>query len=131
MAEIHHIEEQSRLAPGRAVMGVLDAWGIDARHRPALLGLPDNTCARRLNQYRRAATPLPDDETVLLRVHYILTIHDAVETMHPRNPHCGHYWVTTRNRFFTDNTPLEVMLEGGVEGMRRLVDHLNGTGEWI
>jgi hypothetical protein len=37
------------------------------------------------------------------------------------------YWVTTGNSQLGNKSPLEVMLENGLDGMRYVAGHLNNT----
>lgn len=129
MGTLNKIDDPNGAELGRTVLGILNAWGIEAEHQVTLLGLPPETRPRALNRYR-SGTPFPDEQDCLLRAHYILSIQNAVESMYPHNASVGHLWVTTPNPMFSEKTPLEIMLLYGVEGMQRLVHHLNGTGDW-
>jgi hypothetical protein len=129
MATLNKIDAPRGAELGRVVTQILNDWGIEPEHQVALLGLPPDTRPRALNRFR-SGTPFPDDQECLLRAHYILSIQTAVESMYPHNISVGHLWVTTPNAMFSDKTPLEIMLLYGVDGMQRLVHHLNGTSEW-
>lgn len=129
MATIIDMDQQRRVQLAQTVMGVLNGWGVPTDAQCVLLGLPEGTKARKLNQFR-SGTAFPEDNAMLLRAHYILSIQNAVESMYPHNTEVGNYWVTTPNAFFNERTPLQVMLDSGVEGMETVVAHLNGTGDW-
>ena len=53
-----------------------------------------------------------------------------MEKMFPHNPMAADYWVTTPNRFFNQRTPLELMVSEGLEGLRLVIEHLRGSGDW-
>lgn len=129
MATIIDMDQQRRVQLAQTVMGVLNGWDVPPDAQCALLGLPEGTKARKLNQFR-SGTAFPEDHGMLLRAHYILSIQNAVASMYPHNTEVGNYWVTTPNPFFNERTPLQVMLESGVDGMETVVNHLNGTGDW-
>lgn len=128
MTAAREFADDERAQIARAVMRAMDAWGVAPEQQVLLLGF-DDMRPRKLHRYR-AGEPFPQDEALLLRAHYLLTIHNAVESMYPHSTQTGHLWVTTPNPLFSEKTPLEIMLEHGVEGMRRLVSHLNGTSDW-
>jgi hypothetical protein len=129
MATLHDIEDERRVHLAREVMRVLDAWGVEPEHRTILLGLPAGTRPRMLNRYR-SGDPFPDDEALLLHAHSILAIQSAMESIFPHNVGVGGYWITTPNHFFGGKTPLDIMVIHGLEGMRRVIHQLNGTGDW-
>lgn len=129
MATIIDMDQQRRVQLAQTVMGVLNEWHVPPEAQCALLGFPEGTKSRKLNQFRNG-TAFPEDRAMLLRAHYILSIQNAVGSMYPHNTEVGNYWVTTPNPFFNERTPLQVMLDSGVEGMETVVHHLNGTGDW-
>jgi hypothetical protein len=111
------------------VMRMLDDWGVDPKDQPALLGLPVGTRARVLERFRRG-TPFPQDRATLQRISHLLTIERAVRTAFPHNAAMARYWVTTPNLLLSNQTPLQVMLAGGMEGMEQVVAYLNCTESW-
>ncbi len=118
-----------RVELARVVMEVLDAWAIEPEQRAALLGLPEGTRKRVLDRYRKG-TPFSEDRDTQQRLSHVLTIHRLLGTALPHNPTMAAYWITSPNPYFNDRTPLEVMLNGGLDAMERIVRHLNGTGGW-
>jgi hypothetical protein len=125
MDTIGSLDRQRRIDLTRTVMRILDDWGIAAEHQVLLLGLPRETRARRLRQFR-SDTPFPEEDELLVRVHYLLSIQNAIRTYFPHNAVGSNYWVTTRNIVLGRRTPLEVMIDDGLPGMRRILDILNG-----
>jgi hypothetical protein len=113
----------------QTVVGVLRDWGVEAEQQVILLGLPEDTRARTLKHYL-TGKPFPAENTFLQRAHYILAIQNAVSSLYPHNPHAANFWVTTDNFFFGEKTPLDLMLSHGLEGMSRVLDHLNGIDDW-
>ncbi len=129
MATVHELDHQRRADLANVVMQVLDDWDVANEHRPALLGLPATTRARSMNQFRKGQ-PFPDDEQVMVHVTTLLSINNAVRSMQPHNPTVGNYWITTPNAFFSDKSPLEIMVLHGLDGMRRVLNQLNGGSPW-
>ena len=64
------------------------------------------------------------------RLSYLLSIDRALHNVLPHNAAAARFWITTPNPLFRDQTPLHVMLTDGLAGMQRIVEHLNGPGEW-
>ncbi len=129
MGTIHDIDEQRRADLARVIMQILDEWGVSPEQRVELLGLPDNTSAETLLLYRQGM-PIPDTAGVMRRISHVLTIRNALRTTHPHNAAMADFWITTPHLYFNDESPLAVMLARGEDGMRQIVEHLNGTGEW-
>jgi hypothetical protein len=124
------LTESDRLEMGHAMMQLFDKWRVSAPQRITLLGLPENTKARFLNRYRED-TPLPDSEEIAKRVECFLDIDKALFTSFPHNPAMGQVWLTTPNQRFDKHTPLDVMLEEGLEGMYKIRSHLDCTYNWV
>ena len=120
-------DDESDLA--QIVMQVLDEWGVEPGERVILLGLPENTPARALNRYRKG-TAFANDEETQQRLSHLLSIHRLVRTILPHNAAMASYWITSPNPYFNELTPLQVMLKYGLEGMERVVKHLNCSGDW-
>lgn len=119
----HTTEEQVDLT--RAVMRLLTAWGVPAGLQLALLGL-DPTAHRRVLNRCRFGAALPDTGDVYVRARLLLTIGAAVAQLFPHSSASADVWATTRHLRFGAYTPVEIMLEDGVDGMQRLVDYLMG-----
>ena len=109
-----------------AVIQVLNDWGIAARDQVALLGMPEDTRPRALLRHA-SGTPLPEDDDLFLRIKYLLSIEHSLSTAFPHNTALANYWVTTGNRYFSDRSPLDVMLERGVDGMEAVANFLDSS----
>jgi len=119
----HTTEEHVDLS--RAVMRLLTAWGVPAAQQPVLLGLDPSAHRRELNRCRFGAA-LPDTGDVYTRARLLLAISAAVAQLFPHSSVAAEVWVTTPQLRFGGHTPLEIMLEDGSLGMRRVVDYLMG-----
>lgn len=120
-------DEQIELT--RAIMGILDSWGMSASDTVALLALPPKTPTRALRRYRDN-TAFPDTDDVRERLDHIVGIYDALRTTYPHNPSMGAIWMKQRNSRFNDRAPLRVMLEEGLPGMLKVRIHLDCTYDW-
>ncbi len=109
------------------VLRVLDEWGVAPGEQAVLLGAPAPARGRGRRTAPLALTP---DRATLARLSHLLSIERAVRTAFPHNVAMARYWVTTPHPMFGDQTPLAVMVEGGIEGMERIVAYLNCTETW-
>ena len=121
------IENNAEIA--RTVLSMLQNWEISPDNQVKLLGLPSNSRSRVLNKYRNGF-PLPDNEDCVMRVACLLAIQNAVSSLFPHNAKAADYWITTSLDFFVGHTPLEIMLNEGIDGMRRVLNYLNGIEDW-
>lgn len=126
---------EQRIELTRGVMAILDHWAVPAVAQVRLLGLPDTTKPRALHHYRQD-TPLPEVPEVLERIEHLVGIADALRTSYPRNASMDAQWLNTINDRLDQRTPLEVMVDDGLDGViavRVLLDcaydwHISGSG---
>jgi hypothetical protein len=120
-------EELGQLA--KALMHLFDQWDLDLEQRVKLLDLPEDTKARTLTRYRNGEV-LPDSGDLLLRAKYLLGIQHSLETMLPMNTAIVHAWPTTENSSLQNRSPLDIMLERGIDGMKQVYDLLTAGEDW-
>ncbi|WP_455208908.1 MbcA/ParS/Xre antitoxin family protein [Kaarinaea lacus] len=123
------MELERRVDLARTLMAVLRNWGLTEQQKVSLLGLPEDTKARTINKFA-SGTPFPDDYESLMRANYLLSIQNAVDSLFPHNATAANYWMTTSSHYFAEHTPLEIMLNEGLEGMKRVLNYLNGVEDW-
>jgi hypothetical protein len=129
MGTVHDIDEQRRADLARVVMQIFHEWGVEPRQQAMLLGLSGDAPNHLLDRFRKGM-PTAEEAGLLQRMSHILSIRNALHQSHPHSPAMANYWVTTAHPYFNDQSPLEVMLGRGTDGMRRILEHLNGSGEW-
>lgn len=122
------LSEIERGQMAQAVVQVMDSWHIATTDQRDLLGLAAREVYL-LNRWRMGDA-LPLEGEVIPRVRALLAIQHALETTFPHNSAVVAYWVTTENPYFSQQTPLAAMLEGGLPIMHALCDHLNGVISW-
>ena len=113
----------------RSIMSILDGWGLSGEHIMSVLSLPGGTPLRALRRYRDN-TPFPDDESVYERVEHIIGIADALRTTYPHNPPMGILWLQQTNKRFEERPPLQVIVEGGLQGLMEVRAHLDCAYDW-
>ncbi|MCG6934577.1 MAG: DUF2384 domain-containing protein [Proteobacteria bacterium] len=124
------MNQDERAALARAVMTILDNWGLNAAQQVTLLNLPDKTPTRMLRRYRDD-TPLPDTREVNERVEHIIGIVDALRTTYPHNPSMGQVWMKQKNKRFSRRAPVHVMVEDGLDGLVAVRSHLDCAYDWF
>lgn len=120
-------EEREHLAT--MVVQIMDDWNLEPSVQVALLGLPAKTRPRELLRLRRG-TAVPDEDAVLERCQHILRIHHALELLFAKNPALQPAWITDPGNRNFDCSPLQVMVEGGIDGMRRVSRLLECRDDW-
>ena len=120
---------EDRIALTRAIVGLLDSWGIAAADQIALLALPSGTRPGAVRQYRQS-TPFPESEQVMERIEHLIGIADALRTSYPRNAHMGNIWMNKANHRFDNRSPLVAMLEDGLGGIIAVRTHLDCAYDW-
>lgn len=113
----------------RSIMAILDSWGLKGEAQMAVLDLPNGIPLRSLRRYRDN-TPFPDSEQVFIRVEHIVGITDALRTTYPHNPPMGILWLQQKNKQFQDRIPLQIILDGGLNGLEEVRAHLDCAYDW-
>lgn len=120
---------EDRIELTRAIIGILDNWGLSAAQQIVLLALPQNTRPGAFRQFRQN-TPLPLDEAVMERIDHVLGIADALRTSYPHNARMAGIWLNRVNHRFDNRTPLAAMLEDGLAGLLAVRVHLDCAYDW-
>lgn len=114
----------------RAVINLLESWGLKSQDMQELLSLPDSFRARKFSKLRDGSAVLPDDENVLRRAGYLLRISDALRTTYPCNPEMAGRWIRMRHRRFRQKTPLDMIINEGETGLIAVLSELDCTFSW-
>jgi hypothetical protein len=113
----------------RDAFRLLDDWMIPKDLHPQLLGLPPTARKRETNRYRMGM-PLPADGDSYERIALLLRIDAMVRKMFPHSALSACLWVTTQNLRYGSRTPLDTMLELGLEGFHRVEHSLAAPWGW-
>lgn len=122
------LEERTSLT--RAIMTILDTWGMAASEQVAILDLPAKTPNRMLRRYRED-TPFPDTPEVMKRLEHIIGIADALRTTYPHNPAMGNIWMRRSNNRFQNKSPLQLIRDEGLDGILKIRTHLDCSFDWF
>lgn len=113
----------------RSVFRVFGNWEISPSMMPELLGLEPDMKRRIFNRYRLGA-PLPIDGESYERALLFLDIDNSLQKMFPHSQISANLWVTTPRVKFGNETPLDLMLRRGLEGISTVSSLLNNSGPW-
>ncbi|MBZ0070963.1 MAG: antitoxin Xre/MbcA/ParS toxin-binding domain-containing protein [Thiohalobacteraceae bacterium] len=129
MSDFGNATPEDRVCLTRAVISLLEGWGVEPREAAIILGLPEDTTMHNMRCYR-SNTPFPDCPEVLERVEHLIGIADALRTMFPRSAQMGPLWMHRRNRHFRRRTPVDLMVEDGLNGVIAVRTHLDCSFAW-
>ena len=124
-----HLSHDQRVEITRSVFRVFRDWEIPPRLMPELLGLQPDIKRRVFNRYRLGA-PLPEAGESYERALLFLDIDNALHKMFPHSQISASLWVTTPRVKFANETPLDLMLRRGLEGIRTVSQVLNYVDLW-
>jgi hypothetical protein len=122
-----NLSHEEKAALTGSVIAVLDAWGLTTDEQCQLLGLKHQGAGRRLRHFR-LGNPLPDEREVWLRVGLLLQLNNALDKLFPHSAASANLWVTTPRAKLGHRTPLKAMLDGGLDGIRRVERSLDNLG---
>lgn len=98
---------------------ILDAWGVNFKEQPALLGLPDDYSKRAYNRIR-LGTQFPSIDEPYERARLINRIHQATLTLFPFSEASANLWPQVPQRPFGGQSALDIMRRHGLAGMRKV-----------
>ena len=110
----------------RTVGAIFERWGVtDVDAAVILGGISPKTYRRwREGQYGRVNRDLAD------RMSHVLGIHGALRIIFAE-PTQGYRWMNQPNAAFAGHTPLQLLLRGGMDDLRRLRRYLDSVrGGW-
>ncbi len=106
----------------RTVLNILDAWQVPAKDRPALLGCDQHM----YDQWAEARKFESASSDTVMQLSYLLGIWKALQTLFP-DQKAADTWIHRPNGApeFGGHTPLAVMVQGELEGLRRVRQFLD------
>lgn len=111
------------------IMEILDGWGLSSAEIISLIALPSKTPTRALRRYREN-TAFPISSELTERLEHIIGITDALRTSYPHNPNMGKMWIRQRSKKLNDKIPLQIIIDGGLEGIVEIRKHLDCSYDW-
>lgn len=107
------------------VLRQLDTWEISPEKSVQLLGVSEEVKPRQLQSYRTGLKTLSADS--LERMGHIVGIGEALRTTYPFSAAMQIKWLNQIHRRFAGKTPLEVMMQEGVDGLLKVRVELDCT----
>ena len=114
-------DPEARKAVSEVLIALFDRWQLHELNQAQLLGL-DNISSLRRDKI------LPDTPAVLERVGHLLAIDRALLKQYPYRSGYRDRWVTIPSDSFNGESPLQIMLTRGIEGIREIQEHLEYLG---
>jgi hypothetical protein len=127
VAEREVTASQDRGALAKMVMTLLDHWKLSTEDQASLLGIATSNRAA-LSNYR-SGKPIGTSRDQYERVGHLLGIHKNLRLLFPHNRELAYRWMTTRNKAFDNQTPVEVVKGWGFAGLlmvRAYLDRARG-----
>lgn len=124
----HRDSDSDRVQLTSYIMDMLDDWGVGNTAKLNLLALSD--CPKRVVRRYYLGEPLPDKVEVNERIGHLQGIADALYTSYPLNAQMAAFWLNQKNHRFSDQTPMNFMLEGGLKNMVLVRVHLDCAWDW-
>ena len=109
---------------------ILERWKVEHQDQLSLLDLSNDMHPRMLKRIRQGDSRLQESHGMLERIRCIFEIDRSLQQMFPFNADMADYWVTTPNLHLQEQSPLELMLAHGQEGMQTVSQQLNGADTW-
>jgi len=125
------MDEEQKIRFTRNIIAMLDEWKVNDSGQIVLLGLPDDTRSRQIRSFRQGSSLFPEnDHRVNEYIDHLLGIEDALRTSNPCNATAGGMWMNRVNNRFQDRTPLNAMLEDGLNSIIAVRIHLDCAYDW-
>ncbi|OHB32990.1 MAG: hypothetical protein A2X79_00735 [Desulfuromonadaceae bacterium GWB2_53_15] len=102
---LHNADSKAALT--KMVLRLFALWQIPVIDQAALLGRSTRSIHRYMDGGR-----IGDDKEIHARIGSMLGIHKCLRILYPYNRDLVYLWVTTENKAFKSQTPIEVMKSG-------------------
>jgi len=117
--------KEGRIAITKMLMRLFDHWELSPKDQLAILGLSEKSSTS-LARYRRGE-PIADRRDLLDRAGDLLYIHKALRILFPRNRDIVYSWISTPNRAFGGEKPIDVIRKDGVPGLLLVKQYLDSA----
>ncbi len=130
-SQMQGMDEEQKIRFTRNIIAMLDEWKVKDSDQVGLLGLPDDTRSRQIRSYRQGSSIFPEDNSRLNEyIDHLLGIADALRTSNPCNASAGSMWMNRVNNRFKDRTPINAMIEDGINSIVAVRVHLDCAYDW-
>lgn len=130
-SQMQGMDEDQKVRFTRNIIAMLDEWKVKDSDQVGLLGLSDDTRSRQIRSYRQGSSIFPEDNSRLNEyIDHLLGIADALRTSNPCNASAGSMWMNRVNNRFKDRTPVNAMVEDGINSIVAVRVHLDCAYDW-
>lgn len=113
-----------RRGQAQLLMRLFDHWSLSQTQAACLLDISASSRGT-LKHYEKGGRGIGAGQDIQQRADYLLGIHKALRLLYPRNEEMRYGWISMRNQYFDNRTPLEVMMEQGLIGIAGVYECLN------
>lgn len=121
------LNDEDRENLSRVLSNIFDVWKVNSDTQKGLLG---GKVSAKLLRAMESGKEFPDDDDLISRAEHLLAIHECLRTAYPRSGSMASHWLTSPNRHFGRQRPINIMLEG-MQGLQRVRTHLDCTQNWL
>jgi hypothetical protein len=111
LPQLNSIENRKLIA--EILVELFKQWELHELNQAELLGLKSMAKLKHGN-------PLPDTGHILERAGHLLAIHRALIKLYPTQENKRNQWITRANLEFNHTTPLKIMLEEELDGIKKV-----------
>ena len=129
LSKLQSLTNEEKIEFTKQIMAMLDNWGVSHENKILLLALPDEVKTRMVRRFY-IDRPLPITSQVMQRLDHLMGIADAIRTSYPLNAQMASFWLNKKNHRFENQTPLDYMLQGGIENVVAIRAHLDCAWDW-
>ena len=118
--------DEQRRALSKAFFKLSDHWDLTNEQTARLLGWTYSSKRTKIDNMRKGATGLPEDQDKFERVRDLINIHKSLRVLFPNQRKLVYEWVKVPRERFGGYSALDVMLEDGQVGIaaiRRYLDY--------
>jgi hypothetical protein len=120
-------DENYRRELTRAIMKLMNSWGLSARDIHTALGL--EIPFRQMERYN-TGTAFPDNDDLNERIEHLVGISEGLRTAYPHSPKAGVFWLQKPHIRLGHRAPLVAIVNDGLSGMKMVRAELDCTFGW-
>jgi hypothetical protein len=120
------LTDKERASQTKMIMRLFDLWKISSAQQAICLGLSPHTRAS-LHNYKSGKAYLPLYRDIQDRISILLTIHSILRRLFPENDEIVYTWISRRNKYFDNYTPLEIICRDSYPGLIKVKDYLENA----
>ena len=119
--------EQYRVELTRAIMRMMQSWGLSTRDIHTALGL--DIPFRQMERFNMGMA-FPDNDDINERIEHLVGISEGLRTAYPHNASAGINWLKKPINRLGNRPPLTAIVNDGLAGIKMVRAELDCTFGW-